>query len=94
MMKTKDEVLGIFLKWKVMIETQSSRKMKYLRTDNGGEYKNDLFQKICEENGIVRHFTVKKYTTTEWSGRTHELNFAGESSMYVVQYWLGQRILG
>ena len=55
----KDKVLGIFLKWKAMIETQSGRKIKCLRTDNGGEYKNDLFQKICEENGIVRHFIVK-----------------------------------
>ena len=58
-MKTKDKVLGIFLKWKAMIETQSGRKIKRLRTDNGSEYKNDLFQKICEENGIVRHFTIK-----------------------------------
>ena len=66
-MKTKDEVLGIFLKWKAMIETQSGRKIKCLRTDNGGEYKNDLFQKICEENGIVRHFTVKiHHNRMEW----------------------------
>ncbi|XP_069152971.1 uncharacterized mitochondrial protein AtMg00300-like [Solanum lycopersicum] len=66
-MKTKDEVLGIFLKWKAMIETQSGRKIKCLRTDNGGKYKNDLFQKICEENGIVRHFTVKiHHNRMEW----------------------------
>ena len=42
-MKTKDEVLEIFLKWKAMIETQSGRKIKCLRTDNGGEYKNNIF---------------------------------------------------
>ncbi|CAL9022913.1 unnamed protein product, partial [Prunus brigantina] len=38
-MKRKDEVLKIFLKWKKMIETQSGRKIKTLRSDNGGEYK-------------------------------------------------------
>ena len=36
-MKTKYEVLRIFLKWKAMIETQSGRKIKCLRTDNSGE---------------------------------------------------------
>ncbi|KAE8692759.1 hypothetical protein F3Y22_tig00110831pilonHSYRG00699 [Hibiscus syriacus] len=58
-MKTKDEVLGFFLKWKKMMETQTGRKIKRLRTDNGGEYKNDPFLKVCEEEGIVRHFTVR-----------------------------------
>ena len=66
-MKTKDEVFGIFLKWKAMIETQSGRKIKCLRTDNGGEYKNVLFQKKCEENGIVKHFTSEIHPTRmEW----------------------------
>lgn len=57
-MKHKDEVLDIFLNWKKMIETQSGRKIKRLRSDNGGEYKSDPFQKICQNEGIVRHFTV------------------------------------
>ncbi|KAE8719078.1 hypothetical protein F3Y22_tig00109978pilonHSYRG00092 [Hibiscus syriacus] len=58
-MKKKDEVLGFFLKWKKMVETQTGRKIKRLRTNNGGEYKNDQFLKVCEEEGIVRHFTVR-----------------------------------
>ena len=48
-MKTKYEILGIFLKWKAMIETQSGRKIKCLRTDNGGEYINDLFIKFVRK---------------------------------------------
>ncbi|KAE8684439.1 GDSL esterase/lipase [Hibiscus syriacus] len=60
-MKTKDEVLGFFLKWKKMMETQTGRKIKRLRTDNGGEYKIDPFLKVCEEEGIVRHFTVRGF---------------------------------
>ncbi|GJU57695.1 retrovirus-related pol polyprotein from transposon TNT 1-94 [Tanacetum coccineum] len=59
MLKTKDEVLGLFIKWKKMMETQTFRKIKHLRTNNGGEYKNDLFTKFCEDEGIVRHFTVR-----------------------------------
>ena len=57
-MKHKDEVLDIFLTWKKMIETQTGRKLKRLRSDNGGEYKSDPFLKVCQNEGIVRHFTV------------------------------------
>ena len=42
-----------------MVETQTGRKVKRLRIDNGGEFKNDLFLKVCEEEGIVRHFTIR-----------------------------------
>lgn len=58
-LKKKDEVLGVFLKWKKMMETQTGKKIKRLRTDNGGEYKNEVFNKVCEDEGIVRHFTVR-----------------------------------
>lgn len=57
-MSQKDEVLDIFLKWKILIETQTGRKIKRLRSDNGGEYKSDPFLKVCQDEGIVRHFTV------------------------------------
>jgi len=33
-----------------------------LQSDNGGEYKNDHFQKLCHDEGIIRHFTVRKIT--------------------------------
>ena len=42
-MKTKDEVLENFLKWKKIVETQTGKKIKHLRTDNGEELKNDSF---------------------------------------------------
>jgi len=57
-MKNKDYVLGIFLKWKAQVENQPRRKV--LRTNNGGEYKSDPFLKVCQDCGIVRHFTFKK----------------------------------
>ncbi|CAN1285750.1 Retrovirus-related Pol polyprotein from transposon TNT 1-94, partial [Linum perenne] len=57
-MKHKDEVMRVFLEWKKMVENQTGRKIKKLRSDNGGEYKSDPFLEICREEGIVRHFTV------------------------------------
>ncbi|KAM5552956.1 hypothetical protein ABKV19_025277 [Rosa sericea] len=83
-MKHKDEVLDIFVKWKKMIETQTGRKIKRLRSDNGGEYKSDPFLKLCQDEGIVRHFTVRETPQQNGGGRAHESYFTGESSMYVV----------
>ena len=53
LMKNKNEVLDIFLKWKKMVEIQTGRKVKRLRSDNDGEYKNDQFLQICQDEGIV-----------------------------------------
>ncbi|KAG8502454.1 hypothetical protein CXB51_000383 [Gossypium anomalum] len=38
-MRTKDEVLCVFLKWKTMIENQTGKKIKQLKTDNGRNIK-------------------------------------------------------
>ena len=71
-MRHKDEVLDVFMKWKKLIETQTSRKIKRLRSDNGGEYKSDPFLKVCQDEGIVRHFTVKG--TPQQNGVAEKMN--------------------
>ncbi|GFZ19218.1 hypothetical protein Acr_27g0009570 [Actinidia rufa] len=71
-MKHKDEVLDIFLSWKQMVENQTGRKIKKLRSDNGGEYRYDPFLKICQEEGIVRHFTVRR--TPQQNGVAERMN--------------------
>lgn len=42
-----------------MVENQTGRIIKKLRSDNGGEYKFDQFLKVCQEEEIVRNFRVK-----------------------------------
>ena len=42
------------------MEKSTGRKIKVLLSDNGGEYKSDPFLKLCHDEGIVRHFTVRK----------------------------------
>ena len=59
-MKNKNDVLGVFLKWKSHVENQTRRKVKVLRTDNGGEYKRDPFLEVCQDCGINRHFIVRR----------------------------------
>lgn len=42
-LKRKSEVFEKFLEWKAQVETFSGRKLKVLRTDNGGEYTSTEF---------------------------------------------------
>ena len=52
-------MFGIFKKWEAQVENQTSRKIKYLRTDNRLEYGDKEFIRCCELEGITRHFIVK-----------------------------------
>ena len=42
-----------------MVENQTERKIKVLRSDNGTEYRNYQFSYFCKKEGISRHFTVR-----------------------------------
>ncbi len=42
-LKQKSEVFSNFKLWKAEVENQTSRKIKYLRSDNGTEYTDSLF---------------------------------------------------
>ena len=57
MIKSKINLFNIFKKYKAYIENQSSRKIKVLRTDGGGEYTSKKFLEFCDEAGIVHEFT-------------------------------------
>ena len=41
-----------------MIEKQTGRQVKCLRTDNGLKFCYDEFNTLCKKEGIVRHRTV------------------------------------
>ncbi|KAH9754460.1 hypothetical protein KPL71_015451 [Citrus sinensis] len=71
-LKTKDEVLEKFKRWKVLVENQTNLKVKVLRTDNGLEYCNKLFEDYCENNGILRHKTVTY--TPQQNGLAERMN--------------------
>ena len=54
------------------MEKSTGRKIKVLRSDNGGEYKSDPFLKLCRGEGIVGHFTVRK--TPQQNGVAERMN--------------------
>lgn len=37
-LKTKDQVLGVFKHFQASIERETRKKLKYIRVDNGGKY--------------------------------------------------------
>lgn len=54
----KDEVYTKFKEWKAKVETQTGRKVRYLRSNNGGEYTSKEFESFCKEESISRHLTT------------------------------------
>jgi transposase InsO family protein len=61
LIKTKDEVLQKFKSFKIMVEKQSEKQIKILRSDGGGEYTSHDFKVFCTENGI-QHEVIAPYT--------------------------------
>lgn len=56
-MKKNDEAFGRFVEWKKMVELQTGKRVKKLRTDNGLEYCNHEFDGYCRREGITRYKT-------------------------------------
>ena len=71
-LKSKTEVFEKFKQWKALVETQTCRKVKRLRTDNGLEFCNQLFNDFCAQNGVVRHKTVRH--TPQQNGLAERMN--------------------
>ena len=48
-MKHKSKVFGLFKVFKALVENQCGRKLKVLRSDNGGEYVKSEYINYCVE---------------------------------------------
>uniref|UniRef100_A0AAV1VGZ7 Integrase catalytic domain-containing protein n=1 Tax=Peronospora matthiolae TaxID=2874970 RepID=A0AAV1VGZ7_9STRA len=57
LLKSKSEVAAKFMEYAAMAETQTGKRVKYLQSDNGGEYKSDKLARFCAEQGIQQRFT-------------------------------------
>jgi transposase InsO family protein len=57
-LKSKDEVLGKFNEFKALVENLSERKIKILRSDNGGEYTSNEFGIFCKNVEIKRELNT------------------------------------
>nr|GEW16927.1 retrovirus-related Pol polyprotein from transposon TNT 1-94 [Tanacetum cinerariifolium] len=56
-LKSKDETSGILKKFITEIENQKDLKVKIIRCDNGGEFRNKEMNDFCLQKGIKREFS-------------------------------------
>ncbi|KAK9073067.1 hypothetical protein SSX86_007389 [Deinandra increscens subsp. villosa] len=74
LLKHKSDALEKFKEWVALVENQTERKIKKLRTDNGFEFCGNMFNKFCKSKGIARHLTVpgtpQQNGIVDWMNRT------------------------
>ena len=54
----KSDVFNTFKKWKALVENETGKKLKCLRSDNGDEFCSKEFDNYCSYNGIRRQKTI------------------------------------
>ena len=70
-LKSKDQVLEKFKEFHASVERQSGKKLKCIRTDNGGEYCGP-FDIYCKQHGIAHEKTPPK--TPQLNGLAERMN--------------------
>ncbi|GAU38671.1 hypothetical protein TSUD_292530 [Trifolium subterraneum] len=78
LIKTKDEVLTIFKKFKALVEKQAEKSLKILRSDGGGEYTSHGFKEFCATQVTTVCYVLNKSPTKRldkvpkaiWNGST------------------------
>jgi hypothetical protein len=57
-LRKKSKVFDRFKDFKPLVENQTEKRIKVLRTDNGGEFYMNKFEELCKKCGIERHNTT------------------------------------
>ena len=71
-LKKKSEVFDRFKEFKALVENQTEKKIKVLRTDNGGEFCSKEFEEFCKKCGIAWQKTTPY--TPEQNGVAERMN--------------------
>jgi transposase InsO family protein len=70
--RQKYNVFDTFKKWKVLVENETGKRLKCLRSNNGGEYCKKEFDDYCSFHGIRREKTVLR--TPQENGVSERMN--------------------
>ena len=54
LLRKKSEFFNRFKEFKALVENQTEKKIKALRTNNGGEFCKKEFEEFCKKCGIAR----------------------------------------
>jgi transposase InsO family protein len=58
LLSSKDEAPATTKRWKALVEAESGKVLRVLRTDNGGEFTSVEFGEWCAERGVQRHLAA------------------------------------
>nr|GEV10245.1 hypothetical protein [Tanacetum cinerariifolium] len=87
-LKTKDETSGILRNFITEIENLKDLKVKIIRCDNGGEFKNREMNEFCTRKGIKREFSNARIPqqngVAEKRNRTHAIGFPKPFGCHVM----------
>ncbi|KAI3721795.1 hypothetical protein L2E82_32813 [Cichorium intybus] len=83
-LKYKSESFEYFRKFKALVEKQSGKALKVLRTDRGGEFTSKEFDAFCDEQGIKRQLTAP-YTPEQNGVAERKNRTVGEMARSMLQ---------
>eukprot|EP00253_Pinus_taeda_P027973 PITA_27973 len=72
MLKRKSDVFSVFKQFRALVEKNTGRTIKCLRTNNGGEFTSKEFDRDCKDAGIERHKT--RIYTPQQNGVVERMN--------------------
>ena len=71
-LKRKDQVFEKFIEWKTMVERSTGKKLKAIRTDNGGEFTSGKFKAHLKAEGVCHELTIPR--NPEQNGVAERMN--------------------
>ncbi|KAL7602106.1 hypothetical protein Lser_V15G22456 [Lactuca serriola] len=85
-LSNKSGIVDLINKFIMMIENQTNKKVKALRTDNGTEFKNVVLDHFCAEKGIMRQYSDVRTPQQNYVAerRNHTLMDAARTMFYDV----------
>ena len=77
----KSDTFSVFRKFAKIVQNEKDLKIKSIRSDHGGEFQNESFEKFCENHGISHNFSAP---------RTPQQNGVVEKKIDLWKSWQGQ----
>lgn len=71
-LRSKSDATDAFIEFVNLVENQTDKKIKTVRSDNGGEYINEKWNKFCKQKGIRHEKTVPH--TPQQNGVAERMN--------------------
>lgn len=72
LLQNKSEVAAKFAQFVALVETQTGKRVKTLRSDYGGEYTSSMMSKFCADHVIMQKFTP--FYTPQLNGVAERMN--------------------